>query len=81
MLKAFSPGAYLLGDDAGSIALKLIFFSLILGVVQWLQYYKKDLMFIYRLPAAVRAIFYLICFYAIMLFGVKGAKEFIYFQF
>ncbi len=60
---------------------RLLFFSLILVLVQLYQFYKDDLMAIYHAPWGFRAAFYTACFYLLLLFGVTGAKEFIYKQF
>ena len=52
-----------------------------LAVVQLFQYLADDLDVIGRAPWYVRSIFYAACFYAIVLGGQFGGKQFIYFQF
>ncbi len=68
------------------LLLKVIFFWLtcftwLLILVQFMQFHKNDLMAIYKSNALLKAVFYVICFYSIMIYGVADAKEFIYFQF
>ena len=63
------------------LALKTFYFIWILLLVQFFQYFKKDLLCVYRAPFFVRVAFYLICFFLITIHGVTGEKEFIYFQF
>lgn len=53
----------------------------LLAVVETVQYLKNDLMAPYKWPLIPKAAFYTICFYLLLLFGVEGGKEFIYFQF
>ena len=60
---------------------RLIFFSWFLVLIQFIQYRKDDLMFILKEPAPLRAIFYLICFYSLIIYGETDGKAFIYFQF
>jgi alginate O-acetyltransferase complex protein AlgI len=50
-------------------------------VVQFAQYKTKDLNVIARTPWYVRSLFYTACFYAFVLAGEFGGKQFIYFQF
>src|SRR3989338_2440135 len=58
---------------------------LILGMfflyVQILQFIKKDQMAVLKLPALVRSVIYFVIYYSIVVYGVTGGKEFIYFQF
>jgi len=49
--------------------------------VQILQYWKKDLMIIYKLPMFLRATLYYVFSLLLIIYGVTGAKAFIYFQF
>ena len=60
---------------------KIVFFTFLLLIVQLFQNTKKDLMTVLKAPVIARALFYLLCFYALTIFGDTGAKEFIYFQF
>ena len=71
--------------DIGSVdfeAIKrLLFFGWFLIFIQFVQYRKSDLMFILKEPALVRALFYLICFYSLIIYGESDGRAFIYFQF
>jgi alginate O-acetyltransferase complex protein AlgI len=59
----------------------IIFFTGIFLAVQLVQFYKRDLMAPLKWSPAMRAIFYFICYYLLIVFGVSGGKEFIYSQF
>ena len=61
--------------------LRMAFFILPLVFVQWIQHAKNDLLIFYRLSLFPKALFYYTCFLLLIIFGVTGAKEFIYFQF
>jgi D-alanyl-lipoteichoic acid acyltransferase DltB (MBOAT superfamily) len=52
-----------------------------LWLVQLVQYTSGDLNVIARTPWYVRSVFYTVCFYAIVLVGQFGGRQFIYFQF
>jgi D-alanyl-lipoteichoic acid acyltransferase DltB (MBOAT superfamily) len=52
-----------------------------LWLVQLVQYTASDLNVISRTPWYVRSVFYTACFYAIVLAGQFGGRQFIYFQF
>ncbi|MCD4781575.1 MAG: MBOAT family protein [Candidatus Omnitrophica bacterium] len=58
----------------------LFYTGLLLGV-QFFQYRYQDLLIVFKSPLWVRVIFYFICFYSVLIWGVTGGKEFIYFQF
>ncbi|OGF26729.1 hypothetical protein A2303_06410 [Candidatus Falkowbacteria bacterium RIFOXYB2_FULL_47_14] len=58
-----------------------VFFSACLFVVEFFQYRRNDLMYFYRARPAVRILFYLVCFYLIIIYGWSETQEFIYFQF
>lgn len=60
---------------------RFIFFSWLVILVQLFQYGKKDLMIIMKSPCVLRAVFYYICFYLLVLYGRMEGKEFIYFVF
>ena len=60
---------------------RLLFFSGLLIIVQHYQFIKKDQLIILKINPAVRAMFYYTVFYLLVLFGTRGADEFIYFQF
>ncbi len=57
------------------------FFLWTLWGVEFLQWRKDNPMVILKFPALCRGIFYFICMIFLILFGVTGAQEFIYFQF
>jgi D-alanyl-lipoteichoic acid acyltransferase DltB (MBOAT superfamily) len=61
--------------------LNILFIIGLLLPVQLFQYVRDDLLAMYRANPVLRAAFYAICFYLLLVFGVTGAKEFIYFQF
>jgi D-alanyl-lipoteichoic acid acyltransferase DltB (MBOAT superfamily) len=67
-----------IGSTGEFKALALIGFLL---AVQLLQFLRNDLMVVFRGPIPVRAAFYTALYFLVVLFGVTGAKEFIYFQF
>ncbi len=52
-----------------------------LWLVQLVQYTARDLNVISRTPWYVRSVFYTACFYAIVLAGQFGGRQFIYYQF
>ena len=53
----------------------------ILLAVQTGQYRRGDLGFMFKLPVWQKGLFYYACLLLIIIFGVTGAQEFIYFQF
>ena len=55
--------------------------TILLLIVQLLQYWKKDSYIIFRLPTPARAVVYASFFLAFLVFGEFGGKPFIYFQF
>ncbi|MCP4603635.1 MAG: MBOAT family protein [Proteobacteria bacterium] len=60
----------------------LFFFICILILVQILQFWKDDLLVILKSRIVVlKALFYFICFYLLIFYGVEGGEQFIYFQF
>ena len=64
-----------------SIILQMVFFLGILLIVQSFQYLKNDLMIVLRANTPVRGMFYFICLCLLLIGGVSGGQEFIYFQF
>jgi len=69
-----------------NIGLDMGFFSLIrliwlLILVQIAQFIKNDQMIVYKSNILLKAVFYIIFFYSIVMYGANGGKEFIYFQF
>lgn len=75
-LFAFHPDADLIRG-----IVKILFYCWPLLVVQILQYRTGDLMIMQKCPVIVQALFYLVCFYYIIILGVFDAQSFIYFQF
>jgi len=61
--------------------IKLLFYGWPLLAVQLYQYRTGDLMILQKCPVLAQALFYLVCFYYIVILGVFDAQSFIYFQF
>ena len=59
----------------------LLFFILPLGIIQFFQFVKDDLMAVYKTNVLVKAAVYVIVAYLMIIYGVSGGNEFIYFQF
>ncbi|MDO8281292.1 MAG: MBOAT family O-acyltransferase [Thermodesulfovibrionia bacterium] len=70
-----------LADFSFITAGKIISFALLLLIVESIQFKKNDLMIVLQWNTLTRATFYFICFYLVIIFGVEGGKEFVYFQF
>jgi len=68
-------------EGAGTMILKILFYSWILLVVQLFQFKKNDLMAIFKMNPYYRAAFYYVCIFLLINYGVTDGKEFIYFQF
>jgi D-alanyl-lipoteichoic acid acyltransferase DltB (MBOAT superfamily) len=64
-----------------AIVAKVLLYSLILLLVQLLQFRKGNLNAPRETPVLVQAALYLVCFYLIVFFGKFDAQSFIYFQF
>lgn len=62
-------------------AVNLIAFLWLLGIVEILQFLKKDLMVVYKANAVLKMCFYVLCFYLLLLNGAGGEKNFLYAQF
>jgi alginate O-acetyltransferase complex protein AlgI len=69
---AVAPARYLVPAALAIVPLLL---------VQLLQYAARDLDVIARTPWYARSVFYTMCFYAIVIGGEFGGRQFIYFQF
>ncbi|MCK4534150.1 MAG: MBOAT family protein [Syntrophobacterales bacterium] len=67
--------------EVASFVYSMIFCIALFFIVQVSQYIKRDLMVVLRWPAVARTALYLMCFYLLILYGVTGGNEFIYFQF
>ncbi len=78
MLGSFVSG-FNLGSNMGLFSLVRLIW--LLTLVQFIQFIRRDKMVIYRSGVIVKAAFYIVCFYSMIIFGVNSGKEFIYFQF
>jgi D-alanyl-lipoteichoic acid acyltransferase DltB (MBOAT superfamily) len=67
--------------EVASFVYSMIFCIALFFIVQISQYIKQDLMVVFRWPAVARTVLYFMCFYLLILYGVMGGNEFIYFQF
>jgi D-alanyl-lipoteichoic acid acyltransferase DltB (MBOAT superfamily) len=67
--------------QTAALAYNLAFFAVPLLLVQVAQYWKRDLLVLTRLPAVIRSPAYAGLLLWIIVFGVREAMEFIYFQF
>jgi len=88
MMQVYQMLQGLLGDFScmfsvgfNAYVLKLVFFTWLLVAVQAVQFLKKDLMVVMKAPVIVRTVFYTICYYLLIIYGVTVGKAFIYFQF
>jgi alginate O-acetyltransferase complex protein AlgI len=63
------------------LVLKLAFYIVPLCFIQTLQFWKDDLLAVLSFSIPVRTTIYVIMFYLIVIFGVYGTQNFIYFQF
>ncbi|MBI5056267.1 MAG: MBOAT family protein [Nitrospirae bacterium] len=70
-----------IADIALDKVLVIMSFASILIVVEIVQYVKNNSLIIFKWNPVVRAVFYIVCVYLILFFGVEGGKEFIYAQF
>ena len=60
---------------------KILFFIWLLIFVEMINHLRKSEKAVLELHPVIRGVFYFICFYLILIFGVSGGKEFVYFQF
>jgi alginate O-acetyltransferase complex protein AlgI len=72
---------YVAGSGLRVYTFNIIFFTGIFLAVQLVQFYKRDLTVPLKWSPVMRAIFYFICYYLLIVFGVSGGKAFIYAQF
>ncbi|MCL4139388.1 UNVERIFIED_CONTAM: hypothetical protein GTU68_054735 [Idotea baltica] len=63
------------------VAIPVLIFTLFLIVIQCFQYFKDDLMIVFRSSLAVQSVVYFTCLVLLFVYGSSGATEFIYFQF
>ena len=59
----------------------LFFFGGLLAVIEGFQYRTGDLYVVPKWPVVLRTVVYLLMFYGLVVFGVRDAQTFIYFQF
>ncbi len=60
---------------------ELVFCIFVVSIIQLIQYLKNDELAVMKFGVIARAIVYVVVFYLILVHGVTGGKEFIYFQF
>lgn len=60
---------------------KLVFYITPILVIEGIQYYRKDLLAVLRLPVLIRVGVYVVLFYLIVVFGFYGAQDFFYTRF
>jgi len=68
-------------DISVEYARQILLFSLPAVLVQFLQYKKNDLLAVLQLPVWWRGSLYFAMYYLLVVYGVEGGKEFVYFQF
>ena len=71
-------------SEVGSLLLQLrevLFFTFIVIFVQLIQFVENNELAMLKQRSIIRALFYVVLFYMIIIYGVTGGKEFIYFQF
>jgi D-alanyl-lipoteichoic acid acyltransferase DltB (MBOAT superfamily) len=88
LIQAYQMLQALLGAFGGVLsvgfqvyALKLVFFTWLLIAVQAAQFLRRDLMAVMKAPVIIRTVFYTVCYYLLIVYGVTVGEEFIYFQF
>ena len=65
----------------GFMLLRMGFYIGVLLIVQIFQYYRNDLMVVQKSNPVLKAIFYHVCFYLLIIYGASAEQPFIYFQF
>jgi len=82
MLLGLTSDFYITPDlHLGRVALKMVFFLWLLWIVELFQFRKNDSLIVLKSSVLIRTVFYYISFLLLLIFGVTGGKEFIYFQF
>lgn len=66
--------------DAKTLLFVLFYISPLV-IIEWFQYRYRDTLVVWRAPAVIRIAVYLGLIYSIILFGMLGGNQFIYFQF
>jgi len=59
----------------------LIMYVWLLVLIKIIAHIKNDLLFLLKSRFVLRAVFYYICFYLMIIYGISNGQEFIYFQF
>ncbi len=77
----FSNFHLILDTDQALLLKKLLFYTTIPVVYQYLQYRNNKICPVFAWPVAMRAIFYVLLFYMIVIFGFNDAQSFIYSKF
>ena len=80
MMHALTAGGNMQAINLSNYIGPLLLIAALL-IVQALQHIKNDLMTVYKSGYLIRAFFYIFFFYLLIIYGVYGGKEFIYFQF
>ncbi|MEM7229198.1 MAG: hypothetical protein AAF432_10325, partial [Planctomycetota bacterium] len=81
MLGTILRGGIRLPGWSGMHIATLVSCFALFGIVQITQWYKRDLLFVMRLPMALRVLVYVAGILAFILFGNFSGGAFIYFQF
>jgi D-alanyl-lipoteichoic acid acyltransferase DltB (MBOAT superfamily) len=68
-------------DQTVTMAGQLLFFAWPLAAVELWQHFRRDLLVVLRLPAWARAPLYAALMIGMLIYGVRTAAEFLYFQF
>jgi hypothetical protein len=67
--------------ETATLAYDLLFYAGPLVLIQLIQYLRRDLLVLTKLPTLARAPVYAWMIIWIVIFGVRESTEFIYFQF
>jgi len=92
-VKSFSQALQMLRSLAGFLSnlqfdllsramlIDLVFFTIVLVIVEYFQHARKDLTILLKAPFPVKLFVFMALFYLLVIFGEFGTKEFIYSQF
>ena len=78
MLSGLGPS---ISDHTATMAGQLLFFASPLIIVELWQHFRRDLLVVLRPPSWLRAPIYAALLIGILVYGVRTATEFLYFQF
>ena len=82
MLRSLNPSfQHVPAGVIPAMAAKLLFFVWLLLLVQAIQFWKNNLLVVYRSNIIVRYAFYYVCLILMVVYGLATAQPFIYFQF